>query len=171
MAECKIEDAVAPSHLPAAYGGATADGCVASRSDCLCKHDLVHGPGTHLISRIYPHFSAWFSAKTQHRAADGGRALPAPSDTWFARRIALHACGVDYLAGKLADSVCGASSGGFALLHLDLNGFEAINDNLDLYASDKLLKQVASRVRAAWRNADHFALLGGDEFAIVLPGN
>jgi diguanylate cyclase len=59
-------------------------------------------------------------------------------------------------------------SDGAALLLVDLDRFKQINDLHGHPAGDRLLKEVAGRLRAVTREADTLARLGGDEFALVV---
>ena len=54
------------------------------------------------------------------------------------------------------------------LFFLDLNRFKQLNDTHGHDAGDKLLIEVAKRLRAAVRENDTVARLGGDEFVILL---
>lgn len=59
----------------------------------------------------------------------------------------------------------------FALMFLDLDQFKSINDSRGHLAGDKLLAEVARRIRSTIRETDLAARLGGDEFAVLLANS
>jgi diguanylate cyclase (GGDEF)-like protein len=62
-----------------------------------------------------------------------------------------------------------ARSGPVSLCLLDLDGFKGVNDRLGHPAGDEVLRQVG-RILEESRMADDCFRIGGDEFAILMPG-
>ncbi len=55
-----------------------------------------------------------------------------------------------------------------AILCLDIDHFKDINDSFGHHSGDKLLIEIAKRIKNCTRDCDTVARLGGDEFAIVI---
>lgn len=74
---------------------------------------------------------------------------------------------MDFLVMKLVQARREGTK--LALMFLDLNGFKQINDTLGHSCGDRLLQEVARRLRACIRESDTVARLGGDEFTVLMP--
>jgi diguanylate cyclase (GGDEF)-like protein/PAS domain S-box-containing protein len=59
---------------------------------------------------------------------------------------------------------------GCAVLFIDIDRFKLVNDSLNHAAGDRLLVELARRVRQVLRPCDTLARLGGDEFTILVDG-
>jgi len=74
---------------------------------------------------------------------------------------------LDRLAQGLANAKRRSGST-YTVLWLDLDGFKILNDSLGHQMGDRLLVQVAERIRSQLRDSDTAARFGGDEFAVLL---
>ncbi len=75
-----------------------------------------------------------------------------------------------FLQAHLPEAIARGQETGhmLAVLFLDLDRFKHINDSRGHEVGDKLLQEIAKRVRAAVRPADIVVRMGGDEFVVVL---
>jgi diguanylate cyclase (GGDEF)-like protein len=77
---------------------------------------------------------------------------------------------------ELTDKVAKASQrsrrdgSGFALLLVDLDRFRQINDSLGHDTGDRVLIDVAQRIKSCMRADDVLARIGGDQFALLIEG-
>jgi two-component system cell cycle response regulator len=77
-----------------------------------------------------------------------------------------------YLETHLSQLIEHASNRGkpLAILTLDVDYFKAVNDSHGHDAGDRVLQEIAGRIRANIRNIDLACRTGGEEFVVVLPG-
>jgi diguanylate cyclase (GGDEF)-like protein len=80
--------------------------------------------------------------------------------TGLANRLMLN----DYLQRNVC---CLPSDSHITALHLDLDGFKAVNDTLGHLVGDEVLRVVSARLRQCVRKSDVVARVGGDEFVIL----
>jgi diguanylate cyclase (GGDEF)-like protein len=71
---------------------------------------------------------------------------------------------------KVALEYCELNAKPAALILFDLDYFKTINDNYGHAIGDWALQQVVKTCRNFMRNNDVFGRIGGEEFAVVLPG-
>ncbi len=110
------------------------------------------------------HFIAAFNDLTVSKLAEERIRALAYHDplTGLPNRLLLH----DRLRCALANARRGR--GTLAVLFLDLDHFKYVNDSLGHAVGDRLLAEIARRLKACVREVDTVARVGGDEFVIVL---
>ena len=76
------------------------------------------------------------------------------------------------LLDRLAQAVAQTrrSNTTMAMCYLDLDGFKRVNDTWGHEAGDKVLVEIATRLKDAVRGGDTIARLGGDEFVVLMLG-
>ena len=111
-------------------------------------------------------YVAVFSDITKHKEAEERITFMAHHDflTGLPNRILLE----DRLSQLVARS--NRDGEGFAVAFLDLDRFKLVNDALGHDVGDKLLKEVAARLRGSVRATDTVSRQGGDEFVLLLTG-
>lgn len=84
-----------------------------------------------------------------------------------------------YVAGRAAQltratgavvALAVRSSGGLGVLNLDMDGLKPINDRYGHRAGDAAIRETAERSLRNSRRVDTATRVGGDEFAVLLPG-
>ncbi|MCS6948100.1 MAG: EAL domain-containing protein [Steroidobacteraceae bacterium] len=77
-----------------------------------------------------------------------------------------------YLTAILPSALAEAREKGqmVAILFIDLDHFKHVNDSRGHEVGDRLLQEVARRIKAKTRDSDVVCRMGGDEFVVVLRG-
>ncbi|MCJ7438005.1 MAG: GGDEF domain-containing protein, partial [Acidimicrobiia bacterium] len=68
---------------------------------------------------------------------------------------------------RAAGGLTTESRGGLALLYCDLDGFKQVNDEYGHEVGDRVLIEIADRMRSALRPGDSVSRPGGDEFVVL----
>jgi diguanylate cyclase (GGDEF)-like protein/PAS domain S-box-containing protein len=76
------------------------------------------------------------------------------------------------LGDRMEQALAQARRGGsmLAVGYLDIDLFKPVNDRHGHAAGDRLLVEMAQRLKGTLRSGDTVARLGGDEFVVILPG-
>lgn len=127
----------------------------------LMSVSAVHGPAGELS-----HYVASFIDISERKAAEERVKRLAHHDslTGLLNRVSLRE------GLELALAAATTEQQALAVIFIDIDRFKSINDSLGHGAGDKLLVEVARRLRTCVRDSDIVARLGGDEFVVVLTG-
>jgi diguanylate cyclase (GGDEF)-like protein/PAS domain S-box-containing protein len=164
-----VEDILRFSAQRGDYGSGNEDEQVAVRLELIRSgrpHNFDRPDGTSLETRGVPldggGYVTTFVDITERRRSEAKISYMALHDalTGLANRVLLNE--------RLEQSLTRVKRGDIFAVHLlDLDHFKHVNDTLGHPAGDKLLRDVADRLRALVRESDIIARMGGDEFAIL----
>jgi diguanylate cyclase (GGDEF)-like protein len=73
----------------------------------------------------------------------------------------------DRISAAISSAGCGQHL--VALISMDMDNFKYVNDTYGHAEGDRVLKEVAARVRSAIRESDSLTRMGGDEFILLSP--
>lgn len=122
----------------------------------ICTIDDDHGQLSHYVAVFSDISAIKHSERELNRLAHHDPLTDLPNRLLFNDRT------------EQAVAAAQASRRGCALLLLDLDHFQSINDSLGHSAGDQLLKAVAERLKGGLTGDATLARLGGDEFAVLV---
>ena len=149
--------------------------------------NAINGEGSQAVFRIVVDGkSRWVEAHSRLERDEGGQPVSLLGTTQDITERRLAEERINYLAHydaltglpnrieleerlKYAISMAKRGNERIALLFVDLDRFKDINDTLGHSFGDALLVQLSGRLRAALREQDVVARMGGDEFIVMLP--
>jgi two-component system, cell cycle response regulator len=97
----------------------------------------------------------------EHEKLDKERVIDPLTGAWNREYLNRHAPRILEFAGRRGFPV--------SVMFIDLDRFKQVNDSFGHEIGDRLLKEVAGRIKAMVRQYDIFVRLGGDEFVLLLP--
>jgi len=111
-------------------------------------------------------FSAFLHDISERKQAEAQREYESRHDalTGLSNRRAL------FEVLPIAQARATRSGRSLGLLFIGLDGFKAVNDRLGHEAGDRLLAEIAARLRGVVRKTDSVFRLAGDEFTVLLEG-
>ena len=122
---------------------------------------LVVGIFVH-VADVEPLKELEFELKAAHRKAE--KLATHDFLTGLPNRVLLHA--------RIDDAISNAARAGgkVYVLSVDIDHFKLVNDTYGHAAGDRLLIEVATRIKASVRDADTVIRVGGDEFLVLATG-
>jgi len=173
-----LENLIIPPELARAHRGAMFRYVTSGVSTVLGKRlelPAIRKDGTRLTVEVRINeldvrgqkvFSAFLHDISERKQAEARREFESRHDvlTGLLNRRAL----LETL--PIAQSRANRGGQSLGLLFIDLDGFKAVNDTHGHEAGDRLLSEIANRLRAVVRKTDSVFRLAGDEFTVLLEG-